>query len=71
MNNLQMHGIAVDVEVSNAGVRVVKLESNEAVCLMLNGKVMVPQEPKAGTNAKFWQPDGTQGESTIDLRGEN
>lgn len=74
MTDINEHGI--EAALSPDGV--LDLKTAKPLRVRLNGRMLNGvtggSELSAGqasaTKQKFWQPDGTQGESTTDLRGE-
>jgi len=71
MMDLNAHGIHATIEADGT----LDLKVGHPLKVRLNGRLLnggpgsASQEPVIPAQ-KFWQPDGTQGDATIDLRGE-
>lgn len=62
-------GVTVSCEIDEDGVPIVNVTTSRKVHLRLNGNSTVTADVSRSRQT-FWNPDGSQGHSTVDLRGE-
>lgn len=68
LNVLEEQGVSIEVKVSNSGIINVSLGGTRPINVTVNGKSSVAEV--TGHKAKYWQPDGSQGDTPpMDLRG--